>query len=121
MIATTVLIWTVAPSGVLISVRIPETGAGISASTLSVEISKSASSLCTASPAFLSHLVMVPSKMDSPICGITTSTPCGTCAGAEGPSCRHLRWGRLRHLRWGWLRLRRHLRCGGPRLRRLLC
>src|ERR1019366_7546617 len=46
---------------------------GISASTLSVEISNSGSSFSTASPAFLSHLVIVPSKIDSPIWGMITS------------------------------------------------
>src|ERR1035437_6500980 len=71
--ATTVLICTVSPSRTLISDSTPATGEGISASTLSVEISNSGSSFCTASPAFLSHLVMVPSKIDSPIWGITTS------------------------------------------------
>ena len=73
MTATTVLTWTVAPSEILISVRMPATGDGISASTLSVEISKSGSSFSTRSPAFLSHLVMVPSKIDSPIWGMITS------------------------------------------------
>src|SRR5580698_2928376 len=71
--ATTVLICTVAPSATLISVSTPATGEGISASTLSVEISKSGSSFCTVSPAFLNHLVMVPSKIDSPIWGMITS------------------------------------------------
>src|SRR5271156_5333003 len=42
--ATTVLIMTVEPSGTLISERTPATGDGISASTLSVEISKIGSS-----------------------------------------------------------------------------
>ena len=60
-------------SGTLISVRTPAAGEGISASTLSVEISKSGSSRSTLSPTCLSHLVMVPSKMDSPICGMMTS------------------------------------------------
>ena len=73
MTATTVLISTVAPSGILISVRIPATGEGISASTLSVEISKSGSSFSTWSPTLRSHLVMVPSTIDSPICGMTMS------------------------------------------------
>ena len=73
MTATTVLMLTVAPSGILISVRTPATGEGISASTLSVEISKSGSSFSTRSPGFLSHLVMVPSKIDSPIWGMITS------------------------------------------------
>ena len=71
--ATTVLICTVWPSAALISLRTPEAGDGISASTLSVEISKSGSSRSTLSPGFLSHLVMVPSKIDSPIWGMTTS------------------------------------------------
>jgi len=44
MTATTVLIVTVAPSGTLISDSTPATGDGISASTLSVEISKIGSS-----------------------------------------------------------------------------
>src|SRR5437016_135313 len=52
----------------------PAEGEGISASTLSVEISNSGSSRSTLSPGFLSHLVMVPSKMLSPIWGITIST-----------------------------------------------
>ncbi len=80
MTATTVLISTVAPSRILISVRKPATGEGISASTLSVEISKSGSSFSTWSPTFLSHLVMVPSTMDSPIWGMTMSVPVGDCA-----------------------------------------
>ena len=75
MTATTVLMVTVEPSGTLISERTPATGEGISASTLSVEISKMGSSRWTVSPTFLSHLVMVPSVMDSPICGIRTSVP----------------------------------------------
>ena len=73
MLQTTVLIWTVVPSAILISFRVPAAGEGISASTLSVEISKSGSSRWTVSPGFLSHLVMVPSVMDSPIWGMTTS------------------------------------------------
>ncbi len=73
MIATTVLICTVAPSATLTSVSVPAAGDGISASTLSVEISNSGSSRWTVSPTFLSHLVRVPSVIDSPIWGITTS------------------------------------------------
>src|SRR5208283_4565359 len=72
--ATTVWIGTVWPSGILISFSTPAEGEGISASTLSVEISNSGSSRSTLSPGFFSHLVMVPSKMLSPIWGITTST-----------------------------------------------
>src|SRR3984957_18436318 len=71
--ATTVLIWTVVPACTLISESTPAAGEGISASTLSVEISNSGSSCCTVSPTFLSHLVMVPSKIDSPIWGMITS------------------------------------------------
>src|SRR5258707_8425312 len=72
--ATTVWIGTVWPSVTLISFSTPAEGAGISASTLSVEISNSGSSRSMRSPGFLSHLVMVPSKMLSPIWGMMTST-----------------------------------------------
>src|SRR5207302_1868053 len=71
---TTVCTGTVCPSGTLISARTPAAGAGISASTLSVEISNSGSSRLTGSPTFLSHLLKVPSAMDSPIWGMSTST-----------------------------------------------
>jgi hypothetical protein len=70
---TTVLMGTVAPGWTRISLNTPEAGAGISASTLSVEISKSGSSRCTLSPTFFIHFVMVPSAMDSPIWGMMTS------------------------------------------------
>jgi len=73
MTPTTVLIWTVLPSVILISESTPAAGEGISASTLSVEISNSGSSCCTVSPGFFNHLVMVPSKIDSPIWGMITS------------------------------------------------
>src|SRR6185312_16481312 len=66
--------WTVCPAGTLISFSTPLAGAGISASTLSVEISNSGSSRRTLSPGLRNHLVTVPSKMDSPIWGMTTST-----------------------------------------------
>src|ERR1700733_9187738 len=56
MTATTVLIWTVVPACTLISESTPATGEGISASTLSVEISNSGSYCCTVSPGFFSHL-----------------------------------------------------------------
>src|SRR5208283_1998791 len=72
--ATIVWMGTVCPSGTLISFSTPAEGEGISASTLSVEISNSGSSRSTLSPGFFSHLVMVPSKMLSPIWGMTTST-----------------------------------------------
>src|SRR5208283_2273447 len=72
--ATIVWMGTVCPSGTLISFSTPAEGEGISASTLSVEISNSGSSRSILSPGFFSHLVMVPSKMLSPIWGMTTST-----------------------------------------------
>ena len=65
---------TVAPSCTRICVSVPEPGLGTSVSTLSVEISSSGSSASTCSPSCLSHLVIVPSETDTPICGITTST-----------------------------------------------
>src|SRR5207247_666689 len=71
--ATSVCTGTVWPSCTLISASTPAAGAGISASTLSVEISSSGSSRFTGSPIFLSHLLTVPSAMDSPIWGMSTS------------------------------------------------
>ena len=42
---------------------------------------------------FLSHLVMVPSKIDSPICGITTSVQPGAMRRGDSPMVeRYLRW-----------------------------
>src|SRR6185437_1788236 len=72
--ATSVWTATVFPSGTRISASVPAVGDGISASTLSVDISKIGSSRLTSSPTFLSHLESVPSAIDSPICGIVTST-----------------------------------------------
>src|SRR5438309_5638429 len=72
--ATRVCTGTVWPSCNLISASTPAAGAGISASTLSVELSNNGSSRFTGSPSFLSHLLKVPSAMDSPIWGIKTST-----------------------------------------------
>src|SRR3954470_19984510 len=98
MNATTVLMPTVAPSGNLISVRMPATVEGISASTLSVEISKSGSSFSTESPICLSHLVMVPSTIDSPIWGMMTGVGMKSFTprvGIVGPgSCRIINCGR---------------------------
>src|ERR1039457_6466911 len=90
--ATTVFPPTVAPSGNLISVSTPAAGDGISASTLSVEISNRGSSRSTRSPTCFSHFVIVPSVIDSPICGIGTSVPVpppaagALAAGAAGAS-----------------------------------
>ena len=77
---------TVCPSFTRISASTPLTGAGISASTLSVEISNIGSSRLTESPTFLSHFDSVPSAIDSPIWGITTST-----RATASPSLRVLR------------------------------
>jgi hypothetical protein len=74
IVPRTVLISTVFPSPILISDSTPAAGEGISASTLSVEISRIGSSRFTLSPGFLSHLTTVPSWMLSPICGMITST-----------------------------------------------
>ncbi len=63
---------TVSFSFTTISVSTPEAGAGISASTLSVEISKRGSSRSTRVPTFFSHLVTVPSATLSPIWGMMT-------------------------------------------------
>ena len=71
--ATTVCTGTVCPSFTRISASTPPDGAGISASTLSVEISKIGSSRLTSSPTALSHRESVPSAIDSPICGMITS------------------------------------------------
>src|SRR5262249_27437509 len=73
MTATTLLTGTVSPSLTRISDTTPAAGDGISASTLSVEISNSGSSRSTFSPTFLIQRTIVPSAIDSPICGITTS------------------------------------------------
>ena len=73
MTPTRVCTATVCPSCTLISASTPATGDGISASTLSVEISNSGSSRLTSSPTFLSHLLTVPSAIDSPIWGMRTS------------------------------------------------
>src|SRR5690242_14299183 len=71
--ATTLSTGTVSPSRAVILSSTPAAGDGISASTLSVEISNSGSSRSTVSPTFLFHRTIVPSAIDSPICGMTTS------------------------------------------------
>src|SRR5207248_3148988 len=72
--ATTDPTSTVSPSCARISSKMPAPGLGTSASTLSVEISSNSSSFSTRSPTCFNHLETVPSVIDSPICGITTST-----------------------------------------------
>ena len=85
---------TVESTGTSIVSTVPETGDGISVSTLSVETSRSASSTVTKSPTFLSQRVTVPSVTDSPSAGIETMVPVaeevtgagtlGTLTGAGG-------------------------------------
>jgi hypothetical protein len=76
---------TVSPSCARICWMTPEAGLGTSVSTLSVEISSSASSAAISSPSALSHLVMVPSETETPICGITTSTAVPVAMGPSTP------------------------------------
>src|SRR5438105_8818956 len=63
---------TVSPSLARISRRIPDTGAGTSALTLSVSTSSIGSNSMIWSPGLTSHFEMVPSWTDSPSCGMTT-------------------------------------------------
>ena len=88
---TTELTETVSPSLTVISVRMPAAGDGISASTLSVVISKSGSSRSTWSPTFLIQRTIVPSAIDSPIWGMTMGVGMATCG-----SPRRARRARLR-------------------------
>src|SRR5258707_2099063 len=71
--ATIVLIGTVSPSFTRISEITPAAGDGISASTLSVEISNSGSSRSTLFPTFLIPRTIVPPAIDSPLSRVTTS------------------------------------------------
>src|SRR5947209_19802247 len=82
---------TVSPSLARISRRVPVTGAGTSALTLSVSTSSIGSNSTTLSPGLTSHLEIVPSCTDSPSWGITTrvvfaiNLPSGTLpTGGEG-------------------------------------
>ena len=62
-------------AGTSIAVITPATGDGISVSTLSVETSKSGSSIAIESPTFFSQRVTVPSVTDSPKAGMVTTVP----------------------------------------------
>ena len=88
--ATTLSTGTVSPSFTRISASRPATGEGISASTLSVEISNNGSSRSTASPIFLIQRTSVPSATDSPIWGITTLVGMGNPSGTDADSLRGL-------------------------------
>ncbi|CAB4852453.1 unannotated protein [freshwater metagenome] len=65
---------TTSSSAAVIASSTPETGAGISVSTLSVETSTRGSSTVMVSPICLSQRVTVPSVTLSPNCGIVTET-----------------------------------------------
>ena len=93
IVATTLLTATVSPSLTVISSSVPAAGDGISASTLSVEISNSGSSRSTLSPTFLIQRTMVPSAIDSPIWGITTGVDMTPRSGSQ------VRWFELRRRR----------------------
>ena len=80
---TTLSTGTVSPSRARIASSTPAAGAGISASTLSVEISNSGSSRSTASPTLFIQRTMVPSAIDSPIWGMTTDVGMGGWTGLE--------------------------------------
>jgi hypothetical protein len=55
--------------------KVPDTGEGISVSTLSVDTSSKASSAATTSPTFFNHRVTVPSLTLSPNAGIVIIVP----------------------------------------------
>ena len=97
MRATTVWTSTVTPSKTRISASTPAVGAGISASTLSVLISKIGSSRFTSSPTFFSHFDSVPSAIDSPIWGMMTSTR-ATAMSSHSELRDALRTFRIRHI-----------------------
>ena len=73
IIAIALPISTVSPSGNNIFVRVPANGEGTSLSTLSVAISKTASSRATESPSFFNHLSIFASMILSPNLGIIKS------------------------------------------------
>ena len=78
---------TVESTGTSIANTVPDTGDGISVSTLSVDTSRRASSTLTLSPTFFNQRVTVPSVTLSPRAGIVTMVPFEdetTAAGAAG-------------------------------------
>ena len=74
MIASWAPTATVSSSATVIPRKMPDTGEGISVSTLSVDTSSSGSSASTRSPSFLSQRVTVPSVTLSPSWGMDTVT-----------------------------------------------
>src|SRR3954447_10449739 len=75
MIASSAPTSTVSSSATTIFCRTPETGDGISVSTLSVETSSNGSSAMTWSPSCLSQRVTGPSDTLSPSAGMVTEVP----------------------------------------------
>ncbi len=73
---------TVAPSSTRMAVRVPATGDGTSAFTLSVITSTRASYFSTRSPGFFSQRPIVPSATLSPSCGIVTFATWSLLCGA---------------------------------------
>src|SRR5258708_2087862 len=76
MTATTAPTFATSPTWTLIAERVPAKVAGTSIEVLSVSISKRLSPACTTSPAFLNHLVILPSATVSPSWGIRMSISC---------------------------------------------
>ena len=74
MVAMISLATTVLPSPLTILTSTPESGAGVSSTTLSVSMSTRFSSRLTNSPTFLCHDTSVASATDSESCGTLTST-----------------------------------------------
>src|SRR5215203_1921179 len=83
--ATSASTGTVSPSLTWIAASVPAAGDGISASTLSVEISNNGSSRSTWSPILRVQRTTVPSVTDSPIWGMTTLTGMGLGSRLVGP------------------------------------
>src|SRR6266542_3678167 len=77
---------TVSPSLARISRRMPDTGAGTSALTLSVSTSSMGSNSTTLSPGLTSHFEIVPSCTDSPSCGMTTRVVLPAISKPRAPS-----------------------------------
>ena len=81
---------TLAPSGAPISVSTPSAGEATSTATLSVSISTSSSSFLTVSPAFFSHVPIVPSATLSPMVGTAMEMASPPEPDATGASVRSL-------------------------------
>src|SRR6476660_2541696 len=85
---------TVSPSPANCSVRTPATGDGTSTLTLSVSRLAIGSSAATASPGFFNHCASVPSVIDSPSAGTSTSVAIGYPYSAAAAVVAGLLWPR---------------------------